>query len=144
MYLHDKVAKVAKGSTSYFKHASYLMDKKGKIYFLSSNDKYNHAEINVLRKFNKHMNNRGYTNRQIKRKLKKLIFVNIRMLKKSVGCSKPCLHCLQALKKHGMKKIIYITSDHTCKKEKIKNIKTSHITSYDRFVLGIKKCEIMV
>lgn len=63
---------------------------------------YKHAEVNVLKKFLKR-----------KKQLKKAVIYVVRVLNKddSLGLSKPCSGCMQAIEAAGLKRVVYSISD---------------------------------
>lgn len=133
MFLTKKVIQVASSSETSFKHASFLIDKKGNRFFLSCNDFAFHSEINTLNKLRKYMESRGYSQRKMKRKIKTLVMVNVRILRqgKLVANSKPCKHCLDELKRVGLKKVIY-TECNKYEVEKVRDMENEHITMFRR------------
>lgn len=98
-----------------------------------------HAEYNVVRKFliqNGHLgfvksfdrNNKKNVPNSVKRLVKNLYIIVIRVNNDVLLNSKPCKHCVNFMKKFGIKKILYSDNKGNMISEKTREIKTVHIT----------------
>lgn len=114
-----------------FKHAAALV-KHGKIYYWSVNDNsdyYSHAETSLLYKFEKKWLKSPQLSK--KKKMSKYNIYIIRVKKDNLALSKPCLHCIEQIKKRNIKKIYYsVENNIVC--EKSKYITTRHISRRNR------------
>lgn len=132
----NRLISVSKQSVNVHKHAAVLLlNGKPIIYNFNSIQgiKSIHAEIAVIRNYlNLH---RIVKNEKINNKTKRLmrnvaIFV-IRYSGNKLTNSKPCMHCINYMKKIGIKKVYY-SKDEKIFYEKMNSIQSDHVSLINR------------
>ena len=110
-----------------FKHASFV--KIGKeCYPIKTNDFSKHAEMRALSLFLKKKNIHSINDKKLLRKIRKIEIYVIRITYKGIRNSKPCLHCLNVLKKLNIKKVHYSCDDGSIVTERPHLMNTLHIS----------------
>jgi len=130
----ERLKDIARKSTNTIKHAAVVMIG-GKILSYGFNSmrgsKTDHAECSAIRKY---MYTRGINETTIfKRKFSKLTVVVIRLsCGDNISMSKPCKHCIEYMRKLGIKAVIYSNNNGDMIKENVKKINNKHVCQLRR------------
>lgn len=87
------------------------------LYIIPYNTQYGHAEVNCIKKINKKKSFKGEIN-----------IIVIRSNGTNLLNSKPCIHCINYIKKYNISNIYYSIENNIIIKEKIYNIETNHVS----------------
>uniref|UniRef100_A0A6C0HNJ6 Uncharacterized protein n=1 Tax=viral metagenome TaxID=1070528 RepID=A0A6C0HNJ6_9ZZZZ len=95
-----------------------------------------HAEEDAINNFILIHQLRGYSDRNIRKRLKKSILLTVRSKNGCPGLSAPCKNCLILIKYYGIKQIIYsIDANHKILLQKTKNLNSSRPSSGQRWLV---------
>lgn len=110
----DIARKIAKNSDLMQKHGSILIcDDQiitGYNHFVNSKNTNGltiHAEEDAINNFIVYCRKKYYDDTYIRRKLKKALLITIRVRNDNIQTSAPCRDCIEYIKTHGIKQIIY-------------------------------------
>lgn len=129
--LKDKARK----SVVQYKMAACII-KNNKIIGKPRTNSLNHAEVNVI-------NNLIINNSLNNKKQKNYSILVIRLDKHgSTGNARPCLNCLELMKKTGIHKIYYSIENDIIISENVKDMVSIHKSSVTRTIENINNCDI--
>jgi hypothetical protein len=134
MQLASETAQLVEGN---MKHCALLVKGK-KIIKKCTNNTYSHAENGIIKYINR---KKSKTNTQHKKMKKYDLYICRVSSGGNLRNSKPCMHCVEEIKKIGLiSKIVYSDFDFyhdspICVSEKTVHISNSHITFGNRYFL---------
>lgn len=128
-YLREVLDVANTSFATYQKHGALLI-RNGKVISSGVNNEENHAEKSAIMKIYRNVYGvkRVRTGRKYEKKVARTLRkCSIVIIKHTMNNSKPCLHCLEILKKCGIRKVYYSCNQKLIE-EKTCEMQTEHLT----------------